>query len=274
MPVILILNVGQDPSLSETRSSLLRAAGYIVESVLSIKEAIGHFQAGDFDLVLLCHTIPQKDRDRLACLIRASGSRTPIVTVAGTSGQAKDIIVDATIESSPKKLLSGIKEILATASDALSGGKARKPSSADGKACHKTVLCIDDDTNLLAIRRRILEHAGYIVLTADGGSHGLRVFSTGAVDLVLLDYSMPMMNGAGVAALIRQTRSDIPIFLVSGCTSIPEEDLALFDRFIPKGAPPNILLLALEETFAGVRKPSQTISAESVQPMYARHAIN
>jgi len=76
----VVLAVGFDLSLMRTRTLVLQSAGYIVESASSLKEAVDRFQAGDFDLVLLCHSIPMKDRDHLTCLIRATGALTPGTT--------------------------------------------------------------------------------------------------------------------------------------------------------------------------------------------------
>jgi DNA-binding response OmpR family regulator len=73
MPTIVILVVGSDQSLLGTQRLILQSAGYSVVSTPSIIEAINRFLSGDFDLVILGHCIPTKDRDRLTCLIRASG---------------------------------------------------------------------------------------------------------------------------------------------------------------------------------------------------------
>jgi len=63
-----------------------------------------------------------------------------------------------------------------------------------------TILCIDDDSETLALRRHFLQSSGYSVLTASSAVDGLRTLSDGAgVDLVLLDYMMPGMNGDEVA---------------------------------------------------------------------------
>jgi CheY-like chemotaxis protein len=86
MQIVVILAVGFDPSLMRTRSLVLQSAGYIVESASSLKEAVTRFRGGDFDLVLLCHSIPMKDRDQLTCLIRATGSLTPVVSIARNLG--------------------------------------------------------------------------------------------------------------------------------------------------------------------------------------------
>ena len=110
----VVLAVGFDLSLMRTRSLVLQSAGYIVESASTLKEAVDLFQAGDFDLVLLCHSIPIKDRDHLTCLIRATGSLTPIVSIARNLGEYA-ACVNATLEDGPNKFLAGIGEELSKA---------------------------------------------------------------------------------------------------------------------------------------------------------------
>lgn len=111
MPLTLVLSVGLEPALLGTRNVVLQSAGYIVVSAVSIKEAVNVFQGGDFDLVVLCHSIPTKDRDRLTCLIRASGSRTPVISVSGRTCEC-DAFADVTLEDGPNKFLAGINDLL------------------------------------------------------------------------------------------------------------------------------------------------------------------
>lgn len=111
MQIAVVLAVGFDSSLMRTRSLVLQSAGYIVESASSLKEAVARFQTGDFDLVLLCHSIPMEDRDHLTCLIRATGSLTPIVSIARNLG-SRDAFVNATLEDGTNKFLAGIGEEL------------------------------------------------------------------------------------------------------------------------------------------------------------------
>lgn len=252
MPVALILSVGHEPMLLDTRSLILRAAGYLVESALSIKQAINHLRTGDFDVVVVCHSIPSQERDRLVCLVRASGSTIPVISVVrmSASDHHSEGFADATVESDPKKLLLGIQEALykAKAHQLRISGEAR--ACADGKA-RRTILCIDDDPNLLMIRRRLLDGAGYDVLTAHNGSDGLKIFATGIVDAAILDYAMPLMNGGAIAAQMRQINAAVPLILHSGYGTIPEEDVALFNRYIPKGASPHLLISTLREVLPG-----------------------
>jgi CheY-like chemotaxis protein len=118
MPVTTVLTVGLDFQLLQSRTLLLRSAGCIVGPACSVKEAVEQFRHGDFDIVLLCHSIPTKDREGFTYLIRASGSMTPVVTVADGPGQ-KDYFADATIENRPEQLLPGILNVLTQAQRAI-----------------------------------------------------------------------------------------------------------------------------------------------------------
>ena len=245
IPLALILCVGQDLALLETRTLILRAQGYIVESELSVKQAISHFRYGDFDLVLLCHSIPEKDRDHLTCLIRASGSLIPVITI--TRGASQDL-ADASTGCGPKELLNGVREVIDTAHKTLSAGRSIVTTSHnESKPRRKIILCIDDDPNLLVLLRWQLANAGYLVLTTQNCADGMKLFTAGAADAVILDYQMPTMSGGAVAAQMRQIKEDVPLILLSGCPTIPDDELILFDRSIPKGGSPTLLLSTLEE---------------------------
>jgi DNA-binding response OmpR family regulator len=110
MPHAIVLMIGQDRSLIETRAGVLRLAGYTVVPSLP-KHAVNKFLAGDFDLVLLCHSIPQEDRERVAHKIREHTSRTPIISVTFALDQ-KDSFTDATIHSDPNQLIAGLHAVL------------------------------------------------------------------------------------------------------------------------------------------------------------------
>lgn len=113
MPIIVILAVCLDPSFPEAQGVIWRSAGFIFLSASSVKEAIIHFKAGDFDLVLLGESIPVDARERLTFLIRATGSQVPVVSIAGSPGQ-HDPFADATIEKDSSELLTGLGELLKT----------------------------------------------------------------------------------------------------------------------------------------------------------------
>jgi CheY-like chemotaxis protein len=104
------------------------------------------------------------------------------------------------------------------------------------------VLCVDDELIGLKVRKILLERAGYRVLTAPDGSAGLELFAKEPIDCVVLDYSMPGMNGGEVAAKMRQTKPHIPILLLSAYIGLPSEVLSMVDLCMTKGEGPPVLL--------------------------------
>ena len=79
-----------------------------------------------------------------------------------------------------------------------------------------TVLLIDDDAD---VRRELvdaLQSFGLTVLEADSGEAGLSLLDTTKVDLVLVDFAMPGLDGAAVAHLALERQPDLPFIFISG----------------------------------------------------------
>src|ERR1019366_5708218 len=93
MSITVVLAVCVDSWLLASYDAAWRSAGFIVIPAASIRDAIDHFQAGDFDLVLLGHSISNEDMERLVFLVRASGSQTPVVSIADLTGD-RDFLAD------------------------------------------------------------------------------------------------------------------------------------------------------------------------------------
>jgi DNA-binding NarL/FixJ family response regulator len=111
MPHAVVLMIGRDRMLVETRSQVLRTAGYTVVTAYTPLQAIDQFLRGNFDVVLLCHSIPADGREHLAKVLRQQKSRIPIVCVACVDGQF-DGFADATIENDPKALIHSLRYVL------------------------------------------------------------------------------------------------------------------------------------------------------------------
>lgn len=100
------------------------------------------------------------------------------------------------------------------------------------------ILCIDDELAGLEVRQMVLESAGYSVLTAASGKTGLKLFASQHVDLVVLDYAMPDMNGYEVAVEMRRISPAIPILMLSAYFPVPQEVLRTVDAYATKGESP------------------------------------
>jgi len=123
MPHAVVLMIGRDQMLVETRSQVLRTAGYTVVPAHTPVQGIDEFVRGNFDVVMLCHSIPVDGREHLASVLREHKSRTPIVCVAGVDGQF-DGFADATIENDPKSLIYSLREVLHRGSNNSGGATA------------------------------------------------------------------------------------------------------------------------------------------------------
>src|SRR5271169_1034978 len=94
------------------------------------------------------------------------------------------------------------------------------------------VLCIDDNQDVLECERTFLETFGYTVPTAPSGGKGLELASIHSVDVVIVDYFMPEMNGEEFAIEMRRLRPQAPIIMLSAVEDVPKQALKLVDAFI------------------------------------------
>ena len=81
-----------------------------------------------------------------------------------------------------------------------------------------TVLVADDETAVRIVAKRLLEAFGYTVVQAKDGREALDYFvqSPAEFTAVLLDLTMPRMDGLEAFAEIRRLRGNIPVVLMSG----------------------------------------------------------
>ena len=120
------------------------------------------------------------------------------------------------------------------------------------------VLCVDDETIGLKVRKIVLERAGYQVLTAPDGPSGLAIFSEHPIEAVVLDYSMPGMHGGEVARRMRETKPEVPILLLSAYIGLSPEITSLVDLYMTKGEGAPILLEKLSSLLPKTDAPRET----------------
>lgn len=83
-----------------------------------------------------------------------------------------------------------------------------------------TLLCVDDEANILSSLKRLFRPHGYHVLTATSGEQGLAVLSEAEIDLVISDMRMPEMDGARFLEQVRQRWPDTMRILLTGYSDI------------------------------------------------------
>jgi len=92
------------------------------------------------------------------------------------------------------------------------------------KACQ--ILLVDDDPDILRILKDNLELDGYGVRTATTGRGALRLFGSDRPDLIILDLSLPDIDGIQVCRSIRE-KSPTPIIMLTARDRVPDKVLGL-----------------------------------------------
>lgn len=90
------------------------------------------------------------------------------------------------------------------------------PARTSSAPPQRRVLVIDDEAVVRALLRRSLERRGYSVTEASGGDAGLRALAQQQPDLIVLDMTMPEVDGAEVVQRLRARGLETPILLISG----------------------------------------------------------
>ncbi len=100
----------------------------------------------------------------------------------------------------------------------------------------QTVLCVDDDPEVLNILEIMLRRRGLRVLSASNPASGIEFIKNFRCDAAIVDYAMPGMNGGELARELRGVQPGLPIILHTGYADIEDPLLAYVDCTVPKGS--------------------------------------
>ncbi len=77
------------------------------------------------------------------------------------------------------------------------------------------ILICEDDAHILQLMKIRLTQNGYKTFTAKNGLEGLEIFNSNPIDLLIVDVSMPKLNGFELVSQIRENGSQVPAIIVS-----------------------------------------------------------
>jgi two-component system response regulator CpxR len=140
----------------------------------------------------------------------------------------------------------------------------------------KIILCVDDNEQVLSIRKFLLETRGYRVLSATSAHEALEIISSyapGELSLLLTDLIMPQMDGVELVKRVREMQIGLPTLMVSGTVTSFERGSGA-DVFLPKGAcSPVELLERVRVLVARKRGPKKQVqSVPTVAAIASMHA--
>lgn len=127
-----------------------------------------------------------------------------------------------------------------TATTSTAATTAAAPTNNANQKSSATILCVDDELNILSAMKRLFRPSGYRVITADSGAKGLELIEQekGNINVVISDMRMPNMNGAEFLTAVRQKYPDIMRILLTGYSDMDSTVDAINDgqiyRYVSK----------------------------------------
>ena len=82
------------------------------------------------------------------------------------------------------------------------------------------ILCVDDELNVLSALKRILEIEGFEVFIASFGMDALSILDNETIDVVLIDYMMPEINGIELLRRIKKANYDVESIMVTAYSDV------------------------------------------------------
>ena len=110
-------------------------------------------------------------------------------------------------------------DVYLPASDQLVEEKPLPQREAIANEGEDTILLVDDEPSVLNVARRMLERKGYQVLTATNGREARDVYRKHAIRGVVLDLTMPELDGRETYAELRRIDPEVRVLISSGYTS-------------------------------------------------------
>lgn len=122
------------------------------------------------------------------------------------------------------------------------------------------ILLVDDELEQLLLRAQVMSLRGFPVLTADNPSDAIFMMAEDTIDkieLVILDYDMPGMNGCDLADTLKLMRPELKIILYSGASDIPRNEMTSIDTFVSKAdGMPTLIAEVAELTHVVIGAPT------------------
>lgn len=114
----------------------------------------------------------------------------------------------------------------------------------------QTLLCIDDQLQLLEHRKTMLEAHGFSVTIGSSAYAAMKILEKTPVDAVVLEYKLEGMDAEAVAYHIKQRFPHLPIVLLSAYSDMPERILWLVDEYVMKSELPEGLTRIIHRIIA------------------------
>jgi signal transduction histidine kinase/CheY-like chemotaxis protein len=223
----LILMVDDDPTVHDLLGEMLRKEGFRVASAMSGEEGLRLARELRPDVITLDVYMPEMDGWSVLAALKGEPALAtiPVIMISVADARQKGYALGAEYLTKPID-----RNQLAILLAKYSCGEERPLG-----------LVVDDDADLRAVLRRMLEDEGWVVQEAENGVAALRSVAKAKPHLILLDLVMPQLDGFGFLEQMRknETWHRIPTVVLTAMDLGPEERQKLnggVEKVIQKGA--------------------------------------
>ena len=140
----------------------------------------------------------------------------------------------------------------------------------------RNILVVEDDNNISDLIRMYLEKEGFEVRIAADGGKAVEEFKAREPDLVLLDVMLPVLDGWGVCAKIRET-SKCPIIMLTARSQEMDKVTGLMtgaDDYVTKPFSPAELTARIDALYRRIGSDTQSDSVELTQGPFVLNTRN
>jgi two-component system, NtrC family, response regulator HydG len=210
MNSIRVFIVDDDKDLAESLSIALEGSGCEVEIAHSGEEAVRIFREKDFDIAFMDVKLPGMNGVESFLEIKKMKPGAKVVMMTGYS----------------------VEQLLEQALDNGAWGILHKPIDMNVLLEHlenigeQGVLVVDDDPDFITSTQDFLAHSGYRVFVASNGEEAIQSLRSKAVDVLILDLRMPILNGLETCIQLKKEGVFVPTIIV---TAFAEEEKNALD---------------------------------------------
>ena len=128
------------------------------------------------------------------------------------------------------------------------------------------LVWVDDSRMLLSLYQSVFQSLGFEVLATSSPAEALQHLSSHDVDVAILDYDMPEMDGGALASMIKDQCPMLPVIIYSGSASIPQVARQWVDAVCAKAAPRGELLATIEQLSHNARQEQRNNRLRTFAP--------
>ncbi len=225
----------------------LKKEGYEVEEIPADVNQVSRIEELPGLIVLYLDAELAADTEFLVYLKDLVSEKECVLFVVGTDEEIEEVR-----RTLPEEILAAKLNRPLNVRD-LAGALDKEVARGTAALAQKKILIIDDDPTMLRMIKNLLS-SRYRVYMANSGMNGITFLAGNKVDLILLDYEMPIISGAKVLEMIRSEAAtqDIPVMFL---TSKNDRETVMQvlslkpERYLLKTMPPEEWLQNINDFF-------------------------